>query len=155
MEPALIIVAVVLIAHLLDRSWPRSNAARFRRAYGEWSRECDAQGMTVEQKIEEYQFRHAMVRLRRRVSDLAIHDPLHWREHLAKISVEEGKNLAAFDKKTARRFLKVIQELSPSDILYHDALGSVLAARATRPTNPSDDDIAAVTTIRSRNQVQS
>ena len=154
MESVLILLTVVLIAHLLDRSWPRSNAARFRRAYGEWSRECDAKGMSAEQKVEEYQFRHTMVRLRRRVSDLSLEDPINWRDHLAKISVEEGKNLAAFDKRVARRFLKAIQELSPSDILYHDALESVLAARVAHRTNPGDDDIAAVTTIRSRNQVE-
>ena len=152
MKEVLVVLGVILLAHLLDRAWPRSNAAKFRRAYGEWSRECDARGLSAEEKVDEFQLRHSLVRMRRRVSDASVSDPLNWRDHLAEISVEEGKALAAYDKKLARQFLKTVRDSPPSDILYHDAMEAVLASRPIMPdthSEPDDDDVAAVTTIKS------
>lgn len=128
--------------------WPRSLRSQHQRGYQRWSDDAKARGLSAAQMMDDYQFRHAMVRLRRRASDAAIAWPGGYELRIAEIASEEATTLAAYDKKVARKFLDVVNSSRLSDILYDDAMGAVLAAPSPIAYQPTADDFATLATIR-------
>jgi hypothetical protein len=137
----------VACAAVAYKHWPRSRGAQYEHRLGELYAGMSARGLTATQQAEELAFRRGMAVLRRRASDAAVKNPTGpIRDMISSIAVETSKSMV--DKDVARRFLKVVQDAPFSDILYKDAMRAIASAacRKSPAFDPTEDDIAAVTT---------
>jgi hypothetical protein len=140
----------LLALYLMIERWPRSPEALFQRRYNRWQDGCRAHCLSSAEQQQEFAFRHAWARLRRRVSGAAITWPEGYHQRLAEIARDEASILAVTDQSVAKRFLAVVEGAAHSEILYPDAMRAVMTAnRELLAFGRVDHDcIAAITTAR-------
>lgn len=141
--------ALPVAAIIYDR-WPRSDAAEYRHQYLKRQNEWHKRGLTPSQIVDEIQFSYAMARLRKDASDAAVADPAGYAQTLAKIVVREAETLALHDKRVSRNFVRVVQDMPLSDILYPDAFNLVSSGKTVdqKKLVYNDIDVAALTRLR-------
>lgn len=130
------------IKHLFrTRTEEERREAEFYRLYLHWSNDCRARGLSPAQKIQEFQFRVAWVRFRRRVNEAAIAWPEGYRQKLSEIARDEANKLALTDKAVAKQFLKVVESSNAlSEILYPDGMRAVMAYKPPIYISKIEDD---------------
>jgi hypothetical protein len=140
--------AILLVFYLAHKYWPRSPTVLFHHRYREWQESCRRRGLTPEQQNDEFFFRLAWAKLRRRVSEFAVDSPGGYREEIDRVAGEEAEVLARIDRTLAKRFLGVVETSPLSDILYPQAMAKVdgYLRTVSMGYTPTADDIAAVTT---------
>jgi hypothetical protein len=149
MTPWILIGFFALVgAIMLYHHWPRSGAALFHHRYRDFDARCRARGLSHAQQTEEFLFRNAWAKLRRRSSAIVLASPSDPNKAIAKIAAEEAELLAVVNKQVAKKFIGVVNEAGLYEILYPDAYEAVEAWGKTNipVAEITDDNIAALKT---------